>query len=248
VLGLRPSTVLTNEQGAVYDFQQDGTQVTPVDASGCSFLNQGTVNVLSEGGAGGVVNLSVSLFTNADTGIVDVENGVLNFACNGSNTGNFDVDTGATLNFASGTFTLFSRSDPTFTDPAGLVRVAGGTLVIAGAVSTETSFGVASGVLEIGATGSLTVGGNYSQTGGILESDVADSSTYGRIAVSGQATLGGVLRLDFLGSPQQGDYQVLSYGSLSGAFGGFDSTPGLGGTGMHLVLSADQTTLSVVPD
>jgi len=56
------------------------------------------------------------------------------------------------------------------------------------------------------------------------------------------------LRLNFLNPPQQGDYQVLTYGSLSGAFGGSDSTPGLGGTGMHLSLSADQTTLSVVPD
>ena len=56
------------------------------------------------------------------------------------------------------------------------------------------------------------------------------------------------MRLNFLNPPQQGDYQVLTYGSLSGAFGGDDSTPGLGGTGMHLSLSADQTTLSVVPD
>jgi hypothetical protein len=115
-------------------------------------------------------------------------------------------------------------------------------------VTTEPNFSVVSGVLEIGATGSLTVGGNYTQTGGILQSDVASSSSYGQLTVVGQATLGGILRLNFLSPAQLGDYRVLTYGSRVGTFGGYDSIPSLSGSGMHLMLSDDQTTLSVVPD
>jgi len=220
--------------------------VVPVGAEGSTFLNQGTVNVLSEWGAGGVVNLSVSLFTNADTGIVDVEGGVLNFACGGTGRGIFDVDAGATLKVTGGTYTL-DGANLFYYMETGTFQVAGGTLIINGSVNAP-NFSVTGGTLELNPGSLLTVNGSYTQTGGVLESDVADSGTYGQLAVSGQATLGGDLRLNFLNPPQQGDYQVLTYGSLSGAFGGSDSTPGLGGTGMHLSLSADQTTLSVVPD
>jgi hypothetical protein len=182
----------------------------------------------------GAVTLSVSFFTNA--GVVDVEGGVLNLACGGSSTGNFDVDAGATLKFTGGTHTLLDGAN--FTDPAGLVQVAGGILVINGIVTTEQNFSVVNGVLEISPTGRLAVGGNYTQTGGVLQYDVASSSGYGQFGVTGLASLGGNLRIRFLSpyTPGPGDnFQVLTYGSRSGNFG-YDF-PSL--SGVHLEAAFD---------
>jgi hypothetical protein len=206
-----------------------------------TFTNTGTI---LESGAGYEL-LDIAVLDN--TGVVDVQDGTLNLsAVAGSTTGGtFMVDAAnARLNFSSGTHTL---AGATFTGD-GRAQVMGATLVISANVSAQ-NFGVISGTLELNAGVTFTVTGDYTQTpSGNLQSDVASPSSYGQLTVVGQATLGGTLRLDFLGAPQLGDYQVLTYGSRVDTFNYIDSIPRLDGTGMHLELSTDQTTLSVVPD
>ena len=72
--------------------------------------------------------------------------------------------------------------------------------------------------------GTLTIDGDYEQTGGLLGIEIAGTAPgqFDVLAVTGNATLGGTLRLEFIDdfAPRQGDeFKFLDIGgALSGAF------------------------------
>jgi hypothetical protein len=187
-----------------------------------TFTNTGTV--IQSGTGTGL--LGVAIFNN--TGVVDVQSGALNLLpASGSTTGGtFMMDVAeARLNFGNGTQTL---AGATFTGD-GRAQVVGGTVILSTDVSAQ-NFGMTGGTLQVNPGVTLTVTGDYTQTGGALEYDIAGPSSYGRILVAGRAALGGYLRVRFLNgyTPQVGDsFQVLTYGSRSGDFG--DDFPQLDG-------------------
>src|SRR5262249_48484610 len=130
-----------------YDFSAPGT-----------INNSGTWVKTSPTGVG--VSSIAAVFHNS--GIVDVQSGVLQLDKGGVSTGNFNVAARSTLKFGGGTSTL--KSGATMTGE-GLVQVTGATLVI-GANVTAQNFGLLNGTLVLQSTGMLNVGGDFYQAAG----------------------------------------------------------------------------------
>jgi hypothetical protein len=176
------------------------------------FSNAGTLTKTSAGTAGLVGGVA---FSN-DGGAVNVQSGTLRIDDYTQNAGTTDLAAGATL--ASG----------------GTVNVLGGVLAGVGTVS-----GTLLNAGEVrpggsGAPGTLTVNGDYLQAAtGALTIEIGGptaGSEYGRLAVTGTATLGGALTVSLINgyTPNPGDrFSLLTFTAVSGDFAIVDLAGGL---------------------
>jgi len=188
---------------------------------GARFNNVGTLVVRT--------NMNVKLWDSwfFNSGLL-VNEGGSNTISFGSNIAFFNS---GTLDVGSGTV-AFASGFPSFTQTAGLLRLAGGNVV--GAVNiqggTLSGYGtITGGVINGGAVspgdpiGALTVIGTYTQTGE-LDIDLggrAPGVDYDQLIVTGGANVRGVLRVALNNGfmPALGDdFSVLSFGSHVGTF------------------------------
>ena len=133
----------------------------------------------------------------------------------------------------------------------GILR-GGGTIVGNVFSSGRATPGRSVGTLSIDGNLSLQAPPGAASETGVLEIELADVSSFDVLAVSGSATLAGVLKVDLLPGylPTVGDsFAVLSFASWSGGFQAYDLPALTGGLYLQPVLSADRLTLTVaVPE
>ena len=161
--------------------ESDGT-FTATLATNLSFSNQFGTNLFRNAGAflrngAGTVTIGVP-FNN--TGTVNVQTGTLQIQNTGVNSGEFEVDPGATLNFAGSTFAHDAASAVT---NHGTLGLGGGTNTLAGALTSDGILNITgtanlnadhllSGTVNlsgtIGGSGITTVTGPMNWTGGAM--------------------------------------------------------------------------------
>ena len=157
--------VFNNLSGATFDAQNDRSFGYSLAGGATVFNNAGTFKKTV-----GVLTTSVSLFF-VNTGTVEVDSGLLSYNSGGTSTGNFDIATGATMQFPSDTFTL--NIGTTITG-AGATRISGGTVTI-GATATSTNavtalnLDVVSGTLNGSGDLTMAASGTLDWTGGTLD-------------------------------------------------------------------------------
>ena len=179
---------LNNLPGALLDLAADGSISTPCGGSG--FINGGT---LRKSGGTGTNAITASPFTT--TGTVDAQTGTI--ALNGgSGSGLFAAETGGTLAFNSGTFTLTGNMI------SSNAVLAGGTLsgntTFSGIMTwTSGTFGAGNYVLTIASNALLvlagTNGGNY-----VMSQTVTNAGTV--------RVQSGNLQIDYCGGGQYGKF------------------------------------------
>jgi hypothetical protein len=205
-------------------------------SSSATFSNSGTFR--KSVGTGSTTFGSGASFTN--TGQVDLQTGTLSLGA-GSSSGTMSLASGTTLSFTGG-FTLTNASTIT---GSGSVVFSSGTNTLGGSITassvtiqsgatvsgsaTITSSVTNSGTIYIGgpgATGQLTINGNFTQTSqGILNMEIAGltaATQFDQLAISGTATLAGTLNVQLLNGfiPVSGNrFALLTFGSHSGSFG-----------------------------
>jgi hypothetical protein len=141
--------------------------------------------------------------------------------------GTFTVTNGAelvatnTVTVSGGTFVL---SDGGWVESAsGFTIQSGGILNGIGEITINTGALVNAGIISVGgpsALGTMHVTGNYTQTG-TLNIEMASSSNFDRLQITGLATLGGTLNVTKMGtfSPGPGSsFSIITFGSYTGAF------------------------------
>jgi hypothetical protein len=138
------------------------------------------------------------------------------------------------LNSVGGTLTIgsFAGSSATYQLQGGTLKApmirrgvgvgdfqfTGGTLM---ANRVEMDLANGGGVLCPGQSiGATTIAGNYQQTSGKLEMEVASAASFDTFTVTGQASLGGTLKVLLAGwRPKEGDvFSLLDANSFAGAF------------------------------
>jgi uncharacterized protein YaiE (UPF0345 family) len=166
-LGLSQGAVINNLAGGTFELLADGTFSSSSAASGGAFNNTGTFRKLTSGTTqfGTAIPAAGPDFNNA--GMVDILNGQLNLM-GGTNSGQFQTETGAALWFWGSTCTL--NAGASFTG-AGSVRLYQGASppvwLVAGNVSaTELELGTNA---TIGGPGVLTVTSGLFWTNGIIQ-------------------------------------------------------------------------------
>jgi autotransporter-associated beta strand protein len=198
-----------------------------------------TIGSLAGGGAsGGNVSLSSSLVTGGNNNS-STFNGIVSGA-------------GGLTKMGSGTFTLApSSSGNLYT---GATTVAAGTLLVTNTTGSGTGTGPVavnagaalggtgtiqgnvtnSGTLAPGASpGTLHLGGKYTQsTAGRLEIELASTTNYDELSVTGSATLAGTLAVSLIGGflPNDGDvFQIMTASGFGGSTFAQMSLPALAG-------------------
>ena len=131
---------------------------------------------------------------------------------------------------------------PSYYGGSGPVNIAGGLLDGSGTVDASTVTNA--GTVDPGdGTGTLTIDGNLTQTAaGALDINLAGSTQYGQLAVTGTATLNGALNVATVNSFVPGpanQFIVLTFGRESGDF---SATTGLGPYANGTELSANFTS------
>jgi PEP-CTERM motif len=175
-------------------------------------------------------------------------NALANFT---TNSGLFTIQNGVNLTsamsnfFNPGTMTVGDRS--TFT-VGGLHSYLNSGL-LQGTGTVETGLLINSGTVHPGLSqGILSISGNYQQTAsGILDIALGGSSGYSVQAVSGLASLGGMLDLGLIGgfTPYIGEeFVILTWGGLSGEF--TDNTIVIGNVVFNVEYSPDGYANDVV--
>ena len=208
----------------------------------------GTLN-LGTGGAAGILNAAV-VTGGAGTAVV-------NFNHTGDYT--FAPALSGTLGvnkLGSGTTNLTGSN--TYTGPT---TIQSGALLVNGSITSEvtvwnggllggggTIFGNVTnqGIVSPGnSPGTLTIGGNYTQTAtGTLLIQIASPTYYDRLVVGGTAALGGTLQVSFLSGykPKKGDtFQYLTAAYISGTFSNIDTGTLIGFAPSYLLTGTDAT-------
>ena len=93
--------------------------------------------------------------------------------------------------------------------------------------------------------GTLALYGGFTPAGGTLEFGLSGLASFGKISISGNATLGGMMRAVWLGGfvPALGNaFDVITYGSRSGVFSSLDLPPA---ALWEAIYSSDAFTLTV---
>ena len=213
--------VISNQAGALFDVQTDAS----LNSEGCCF---GTLTIYNAG----TFRKSAGTGTNAinwpfnNTGLVDVQSGVVNFqssytqTAGGTKLNGGNIATSSTLSIQGGSLT-----------GSGTII---GNVVNAGELDPGSSFGT------------ITVNGNYTHVGrlNIELGGMTAGSQFDQLIVTGQANLAGgmsvLLKNGYL--PNVGDsFQVVSWGTRNG---GFRSIFGLDlGNGRVLAANYTNTTL-----
>jgi hypothetical protein len=108
---------------------------------------------------------------------------------------------------------------------AALTHIEGGTLGGAGTITGTVTVG--GGTIIAGAPGTLTIEGDLLEdSGGTIIIDIAGAHSFGAIDVTGMASLGGTLDIDFLNgfTPTPGEmFDFFNYGSLNPMNNGFST-------------------------
>ncbi len=222
-LSLGSAAVLNNHDSGVINLS--GSHATPIDrllSTGTNiFNNSGTLNKLAGSASAQNIGSSTSFFIH-NSGAINVQEGVLRISGSGTDTGVYDISSGATLTLLSGTRTLDTVSRIT---GAGRLWIGGATVHANGSLeiaNTGSSMVVASGRLNANTeafSGEDVV--PISVTGGIL-----DLKTGNEIRLSSLTFSGGTIT----GSDAvvvEGDWSWSGVGSAST----FSSTGGLVTTG-----------------
>jgi hypothetical protein len=237
------STGTLTNRGTIFTLGDGGPMIlnTALDNQGNLFLQRGMVLTGSvvNGGSIGMVNgdLTVNL-TDAQTPLVNtgrisvaslrglsVEGGDFH------NAGSVAVDSFGTF-LVTGEYqqtagsTVLNNGSLT----AGTqVTLDGGTLAGSGRVNADVRNNAEVEVGGSGATGILTVNGNYTQTaGGVLRvriGGLTPGADFDQLNITGQATLDGTLTVSLTGGfvPNGGDsFTIMTFGSGSGAFARID--------------------------
>ena len=114
--------------------------------------------------------------------------------------------------------------------------ISGGLLTGNGAIIANPAAGFMTGLCNTGVcvsggtvapVGTLTVHGNYTQTGGLLQFELAPNRANGKLAVTGAAALGGTLGVSMTPGlyGTSTSYSILTAGAVSGQFAQFISSP-----------------------
>ena len=184
------------------------------------YANSGTIDANANGSPLFVSGGGVGTLVNAPTGIMEATGG-------------------GTLSFSTATDlanqgTLIAAANSTVQVQGGPLDVGTGTLSGSGTIVGSVSN--AAGTVAPGASpGTLTIAGSYTQTGGtlLIELGGAAPGQFDVLAVSGNANLGGALRVatanNFNPAPGQ-NFAILTAGAVSGAFSQSFGPPGLGYT------------------
>ncbi len=211
------------------NFIVDGSSVTFDEESGATFNNAGEFDI----SAPGMAATFVGDFTN--TGIVDIQAGTLSIQ------GQYVQASGCT-DLEGNTLTL-----------TGGVDLEGGCLTGPGTIASDLTN---AGQVSPGATGILTVAGNYNQEAAgslnIAVGGYVSGTQFDQLEISdtGSATLAGSLNVRLVDGfmPNPGDaFQIMTFGSRSGEFDQVAESfqPVYGTEDLTLVAqSATETTLS----
>jgi hypothetical protein len=193
--------------------------------------------------------------------------GIVSLSDNTTNSGTFEFDED---NFSNGTYLQTAGStlvNGTLTETGGAIVIRGGTLTGGGQINGNVFMG---GSIEPGFPpflyspfGSLTINGNYQQTGAGVYNELISQGTNGLLNISGNAILdpGASLDIDLLGGfdPTNGtSFTIMDYGSEAGQFHILDPNfnSGLqhwainynGGVGDKIVLTAEAGSAPAVPE
>lgn len=191
-----------------------------------------------------------------DVGDTAVVGGTVNFF-GGAATGTFHNDGGAVLIGPAGALTVAGS----YIQTAGSLTLAGGTLTAGGLVDLQGGVLAGAGTVNAsvvnaaqinvggaGATGLLSINGDYTQTdAGILNLELDTPEAFDQLAISGLATLNGILNVTPLDGffTSEGDrFAVLTFGSRTGDFGSVN-LPDLGDA-LSLDPQYDDTSLTLV--
>jgi len=224
-------TVLKNERGASYLLEADsgvsddargneidnvgiirktgGTRTSPLDVGG-QLINTGTIQADS-----GTISLAAT--------IAQISQGALT-------AGNWNAESGATLDFPSGTSITTNEGNVTLDGAsatiAGISGLAtnNGSFSVTGGASFSTAGDFSNtGSLTIGAGSTLTVNGSYSQgSAGSLTVGIGGATSgneYGQLNVTGSATLAGAVNASTASgfTPSAGDsFPIVTYASETG--------------------------------
>ena len=252
---LLQGTVINNQSDATFDLESDATMANS-DNSAVVFNNTGSV-VKSAGTTSPGSNLFVA-FNNS--GSVLLQHGSLNLST---------AFNAGTVTVASGT----SLDSNTYTQTAGATILNGGTLnggtysISAGALTgtgTINASVTSSGRVipgGNGAAGLLQINGTYNQTAsGALDIGIGGTSAdtqYAQLAVSGDATLGGMVNVSLINAfqPALGNtFQPLTFASFMGTFGFYNGIvlgnrllldPEVNPTNLTLTVQPDETTTTL---
>jgi len=129
------------------------------------------------------------------------------------------LNASGSITLSGGTLTMLDAA--TLTASSGIVIEGAGTLSGSGSITGNVENGGTINVGGAGAVGTLSITGNFTQ-GGTVNVELASSTSYDQLQVSGLASLAGTLNVSFLSGymPSPGDsFSVLTYGSRTGAFG-----------------------------
>ena len=226
-LELRGQGKVNNQTGGLFSIAGSyGLNVSGTTNS--AFSNAGTVRCASYSG----IYLASIGFNN--TGLVDLQSGNISF-------------------------------DSVFSQSAGSLSLSGVGVSVQSTLPMQISGGIiigngtingsiynSGGMIKPGnALGSLTINGAYTQTGsGMLDLEIsgtAPGTGYDQLAITGQASLGGTLRVSLINGfqPSAGQsYSLFSYGSLASNTLAFN-LPVFGGLLFSKTFSATQFTLDV---
>ncbi len=216
------------------------------------FTNEGAIELFGDVSfRSATLNVSSGTLVNAVGGSIDVLAGG-----GGPRTLNAQIDNQGTLTVSR--VVTMGKASAAHTN-SGTISVAGGNLTVSPATSLTNT-----GTIEIAATRVFSLSGAYTQgSTGALSVDIAGPAAgqFGRVTVSGAASLAGTLNIDMLSGTTviAGDaYAVVTYGSRAGTFDpitvsgldpGFVLDPSYGASALTLtavaVVAASASTESV---
>ncbi|MEO8350299.1 MAG: carboxypeptidase regulatory-like domain-containing protein [Chthoniobacteraceae bacterium] len=216
-------------------------EIVGTGGDGNYFGNFGGPGIFNEGlfRKSGPAAASTSSVPVSNAGTVEVVSGSLsipNLAQLTTGTlsgGTWRVFDSAVLNFPAGITTnaatiFLDGAAAALSQLAGLTTNAGSLSLLRGADLTTSGSLTNTGNLTLGPDSVLTVTGDFSQPGGRLELQIADTSAsgqFGRVAIGGVATLGGTLAVNAVNAfaPGAGDsYTLLTFASRAGTFAAFE--------------------------
>ena len=229
-----------NDNGAFLRDFEAGQVV--LDAGGLFVDSNGhaVASPVALGGAGGLTKIGAGTLsldtTNTYAGPTTVEAGTLKLGAAGSlaNSSGIAVAAGATFDVSATAFTL------------GAAQTLGGNGTVTGAMSSSGIISPGASVGSLAFTGDLTL-----LAGSEILVEIASAASFDTLAITGQITYGGTLRIAFLGGylPADGSaYDLLDFGGRGGTstYGGivFD-TPGYTGNFDYL---NGTLTIAAIPE
>ncbi len=169
-LFINSGAVFNNLAGANFDAQGDAA-FEYFSGTFSAFNNDGT---FTKSGGAGTTQFEFGLAFNND-GTVQVQSGTLRLSGGGTSTGEFGVDSGAAIDFNSGSPSYTLDTGTTATG-GGIWRTSGGTLAVVSGVNIATeTFEVTAGGVDVDGsvtTASLTLaGGSFQGTGDFSATD-----------------------------------------------------------------------------